>query len=205
MRRAYNLPHMVLIAGLMLMFLSGCNGIKRKVSPAPDAPEKKTEQTVIESGEGEVTGPTGKSGEDTLKPGEKSSVSEEDIIQGSNTVETGLNDDKSHRLRDIFFEYDKATLSPVARESLAGTARWLSDNTSIKLRLEGHADERGTSEYNIALGDSRAEAGKRYLVNLGVDSGRLSTLSYGEEMPANPGQTEAAFAKNRRVHFEIAR
>jgi peptidoglycan-associated lipoprotein len=77
------------------------------------------------------------------------------------------------------------------------------NNSQEKIVIEGHCDERGTAEYNIALGERRAKSVKRYLINLGVDSSQLSTISYGEERPADPGHNEAAWAKNRRAEFVI--
>lgn len=104
---------------------------------------------------------------------------------------------------DIFFEFDKALLTDNSRDVLYHISAWMMANGFVKLQLEGHADERGTSEYNIALGDRRAESAKAYLVNLGIEDNRLSTISYGEELPLDPGHTEEAWAKNRRVHFEV--
>jgi len=76
-------------------------------------------------------------------------------------------------------------------------------NPGAKVQIEGHCDERGTPEYNLALGQRRADSTKKYLVNLGIDGSRLSTISYGEEKPADPGHNEAAWAKNRRAVFDI--
>ena len=103
---------------------------------------------------------------------------------------------------DIFFDFDRADLDMSARERLEGIAAGMDADQSIRIRIEGHADERGTSEYNLALADKRANAVKRYLTALGIENARLMAISYGEEMPADSGQNEAAWAKNRRVHFE---
>ena len=103
--------------------------------------------------------------------------------------------------KDISFEYDRVTLSPEAKESLNKLGEWLLKNTSVQVLVEGHCDERGTAEYNLALGERRAHAAKQYLVQLGVNADRISTLSYGKERPIDPGHTEAAWSKNRRDHF----
>jgi len=104
---------------------------------------------------------------------------------------------------DIYFEYDKATLLPAARELLKKKAQWLRANPDSIILIEGHCDDRGTNEYNLALGERRARNAKTYLTDLGISSSRLTTISYGEERPVDPGQTEEAWAKNRRAHFEI--
>ena len=104
-------------------------------------------------------------------------------------------------LRDVFFDFDKSELRRDAVEQLKLNAQWLKENVSRKVILEGHCDERGTNEYNLALGERRANSTKDYMVNLGVESGRLKTISYGEEKPFAEGHNEAAWAQNRRVHF----
>jgi peptidoglycan-associated lipoprotein len=104
---------------------------------------------------------------------------------------------------DIFFEFDKATLTPEAREALTKTGAWLRVNADVVITIEGHCDERGTTEYNLALGDRRAESVKTFLTDLGVERSRLTTVSYGEERPFVRGQGEVAWAQNRRAHFLI--
>jgi len=104
-------------------------------------------------------------------------------------------------LKDIYFDYDRYNLRPDARETLKSNAVWLKTNPSARAEIEGHADERGTNEYNLALGAKRAQASKDYLTTLGVSSDRLSTISYGEELPVCKEKTEGCWNKNRRVHF----
>jgi len=101
----------------------------------------------------------------------------------------------------IHFEFDKYTLTPEARESLKKNADWLRKNPNVKILIEGHADERGTNEYNLALGEKRAHSARQYLVELGIPADRLSTVSYGEERPLDPRHNEEAWAKNRRDAF----
>jgi|SRR5690554_419112 len=108
---------------------------------------------------------------------------------------------EQYTLGTVYFEYDSAGLSDSARAVLAENLRWLNQNKDRRVTLEGHTDERGTPEYNLALGESRARQVKSYLKQLGVSEDRLSTLSYGEEMPAAFGSTSADFSKNRRVEF----
>jgi peptidoglycan-associated lipoprotein len=107
-------------------------------------------------------------------------------------------------LRTVYFDYDKSNIRPEFQPVLEGIARWLTKMPARQLLVEGHCDERGTDEYNLALGERRALAVRRYLVALGVPAERLHTISYGEEKPADPGHTEAAWAKNRRAEFKVS-
>lgn len=104
---------------------------------------------------------------------------------------------------DIHFEFDKSSLLPEAREILRRKAKWLKAHPDVLVIIEGHCDERGTSEYNVALGDRRAWSAQTYLVNLGIVPERLTTISYGEESPLDPGHNEEAWARNRRAYFAI--
>ncbi len=104
---------------------------------------------------------------------------------------------------DIYFEFDKSTLLPMAQDTLKKKAEYLFNNTYITAVIEGHCDERGTNEYNLALGDRRAESAKSFLVDLGILPTRLTTVSYGEERPVDPRHNREAWAKNRRAHFVI--
>ncbi len=103
----------------------------------------------------------------------------------------------------IYFDYDKFAVKPESRETLRKLADWLNAKKDAKLAIEGNCDERGTVEYNLALGERRANAARDYLVTLGVDKNRLSTVSYGKEKPVDPGHDEAAWAKNRNAHFVV--
>ncbi len=104
---------------------------------------------------------------------------------------------------DIFFEFDKSTLTPVAQDSLMKKAAWLRANANATATIEGHCDERGTNEYNLALGDRRADSTKAFLVDLGIAASRLTTISYGEERPLCTQKNEECWAKNRRGHFIV--
>ena len=107
------------------------------------------------------------------------------------------------QVNDVFFDYDKYALRQDARNILQANAKVLQDNNAGSLTLEGHCDERGTAEYNLALGQRRADAVKDYLVNLGMSASAIQTVSYGEERPFDPGHSESAWSQNRRVHFRI--
>jgi peptidoglycan-associated lipoprotein len=104
---------------------------------------------------------------------------------------------------DIYFEFDKSTLTPTAQDNLLRKAEWLRENPDATITIEGNCDDRGTNEYNLALGDRRAESAKAFLVDLGIDAARISTISYGEERPVDPRNNEEAWAKNRRDHFVV--
>lgn len=104
----------------------------------------------------------------------------------------------------VFFEYDRFEVRSEGQETLGRQAEWLKTYPNLRLVIEGHADERGTREYNLALGERRANAAKNYLVNQGIAANRIRTISYGKERPAVPGSDEAAWAQNRRAVSVVA-
>ena len=104
---------------------------------------------------------------------------------------------------DIYFDFDKATLTPSAQDNLLRKAEWLRENSDVTVTIEGHCDARGTNEYNLALGDRRAESAKAFLVDLGIAASRITTISYGEERPVCTQQDEECWAKNRRDNFVV--
>ena len=104
---------------------------------------------------------------------------------------------------DIFFEFDSAVLLPEAQVILKKKAEWLINNSDVTVTIQGHCDERGTNEYNLALGERRAASAKTFLMDLGISGSRLNCISYGEERPVDPAHNEEAWAKNRRGHFTI--
>ncbi len=104
---------------------------------------------------------------------------------------------------DILFEFNSYTVSPNYQGLITDMAAWMKQNQAAKVTVEGHCDERGTVEYNLALGEKRAEAAKNQLIKAGVKDDRVKTVSYGKEAPVDPGHTEEAWAKNRRAHFKI--
>lgn len=106
-------------------------------------------------------------------------------------------------LRDIHFDFDEYAIRPQDAKTLEENARWLRNNARAILLVEGHADERGTNEYNLALGERRAKATRDYLESLGVAASRISTISYGEERPVCIERTESCWAQNRRAHFLV--
>jgi peptidoglycan-associated lipoprotein len=133
-----------------------------------------------------------------------------DGSSGGSGSDTGANPDGStsgsqadRNLSDIFFSYDDHSLSSEARSVLSGNASYLRELSALRVLIEGHCDERGTVEYNLALGQRRADSARSYLVDLGIESGRLTTISYGEERPFEEGHDESAWSQNRRAHFRV--
>jgi peptidoglycan-associated lipoprotein len=110
---------------------------------------------------------------------------------------------ESTMLKDIRFDFDKYDIRPRDAEILKENAAVLLKNSNVKIQIEGHCDERGTNVYNLALGERRASAAKKYLLSLGIPGDQVSTISYGEERPFDPGHDEEAWAKNRRAHFIV--
>lgn len=137
-------------------------------------------------------------------------VDETTALTGDDLPLTGQPDDAiyvepvSTVFEDIHFEFDRYNILARDEAVLSGVARWLDDNERVDVLIEGHCDERGTNEYNMALGEQRALAARRYLIGLGVTAARLSTISYGEERPIDHGSTEEAWATNRRDEFTVS-
>lgn len=118
-------------------------------------------------------------------------------------VPIGATERAAFENEDIFFAYDSSALTPQAQDILRKKATFLKANPNVKVTVEGHCDERGTNEYNLALGESRARTSKAFIVDLGIPAARIATISYGEERPLVRGSMEEAWAKNRRAHFVI--
>jgi peptidoglycan-associated lipoprotein len=110
---------------------------------------------------------------------------------------------ETRALKDIYFEYDRFDIDPQDVSILKENAAVLAKQPNVKIQVEGHCDERGTAEYNLALGERRANSARNFLLSLGIPKERISAISYGKEMPADPAHTEEAWAKNRRAHFII--
>ena len=120
-------------------------------------------------------------------------------ILSTTEIAPGTQGDLEQNVGDrVFFGYDSSVLTAEGQATLERQATWMKKHGSVNVTIEGHCDERGTREYNIALGERRANAAKNYLVNLGVDSSRISVVSYGKERPAVLGSTESSYAQNRR-------
>jgi len=164
----------------------------------------KTEQPIATS--------TGQTAPTEAKPAQPEEVKSETAAAGKAAAQTQATAQESKeaaalqsQLQKVYFNFDSAALSEEARGALSKNAEFLAKQSSLKLRIEGNCDERGSDDYNMALGERRAKAAKDYLVNLGVQADRLATVSYGEEKPAVDGHDEAAWAKNRRDEFVVVK
>ncbi|MCI0621077.1 MAG: peptidoglycan-associated lipoprotein Pal [Acidobacteria bacterium] len=116
-------------------------------------------------------------------------------------IEESLDEQFNKRVRDVYFDYDKSDIRDDQKSTLSDAGDFLKANSGIKFTVEGHCDERGSEEYNLGLGDRRANAVKNYLISLGVDAGRINPISYGKERPQCREATEDCYQKNRRGHF----
>ena len=137
------------------------------------------------------------------EPIEEPEVIVEEEIQALRSLEKEAL--KEGALEDVYFDFNRYNLKPEAQKKLQKTAEWLNQYPNVNIQIEGHCDERGTQEYNLALGERRSTSVKKYLLSLGIDSRRMETISYGEERPLDPQHNEAAWAKNRRAHFKITK
>ncbi|MGC8976796.1 MAG: peptidoglycan-associated lipoprotein Pal [Candidatus Ratteibacteria bacterium] len=114
-----------------------------------------------------------------------------------------INQELAQIFKNIYFDFDKYDIRPDAAENLKKIGEYMLKNSDIKILIEGHCDERGTREYNLVLGEQRALSARRFLITMGVSPKRMYTVSYGEDMPQEPGHNEEAWAKNRRCEFKI--
>jgi peptidoglycan-associated lipoprotein len=170
------------LTGATLLFVAGCKKKPPTTTPQ-EAPPPAPEETVK---------PTPPPAPPEAPPKPEGVMSED--IQTLNA--------KGY-LKDAFYDFDKADLRDDAREALAADAGWLKRYSGIQVVIEGHCDERGTEEYNLALGQRRASAAHDYLVSLGVDGSRIKTVSYGKDRPFCTEHDEACWQQNRRAHFVI--
>jgi peptidoglycan-associated lipoprotein len=178
----------------VLVALAACGGKKR---PPVLATTPGGETAPAESGERAPVQPVDE-GPDVRAVGSEGA-------EGSDIEGGALAGGEDSPLADIRFEYDSATLTDEARATLEKHALWLQGRRDVRVTVEGHCDERGTVDYNLALGEQRARAARDYLASLGVAAERLRVVSFGKERPLDPGHDEAAWAKNRRAHFAVSR
>jgi peptidoglycan-associated lipoprotein len=140
--------------------------------------------------------------EEAMERLDKEGITEEELEAARRKV-AELSAQEGMNLSNVYFDFDDFSLDQEAKTALAQNAAWLINNPQREIIIEGHCDERGTDEYNIALGERRATSTKRYLIVLGVNGAQLSTISFGEERPANTGHDESAWTKNRRAEFVV--
>lgn len=130
-----------------------------------------------------------------------SSIAAEDAAKAAATTGHSEVSQAKEKLQTVYFDFDAYLLSTAARDTLTRNASVLSDDKLVRIIIEGHADERGSDDYNLALAEKRALSAKRYLESLGIDAKRMEIISYGEDKPAVAGNDEAAWSRNRRVDF----
>jgi peptidoglycan-associated lipoprotein len=148
-----------------------------------------------------LAGADGRAGEGTrggAKESDTGASSLKQLQEGKSPVTPA-----SSPMKDIYFGFDRYDLNADARTILRANADWLKNNSTARVEIEGHCDDRGTNEYNLALGAKRAQAAREYLTTLGVAAARLSTISYGEEIPVCKEATESCWGQNRRARFVI--
>lgn len=184
-----------LLVIICLVFSAGC--AKKQVAPIGGEIVPPSQAPVI------APQPAGPGSEIVPQPLDMP-TGEQGSLGATALVAPGLEDEvRAFEQNDIFFDFDQYTITPEGRKISAQKASFLKVHPEIKLRIEGHCDERGTTEYNLALGERRASEVKKYLGYLGIEDGRLATISYGKERPVALGHNEEAWAKNRRAHFDI--
>jgi peptidoglycan-associated lipoprotein len=151
----------------------------------------------------ELSDAAGKDKKGVVKPEER--ITEQQLAKVEAKEEPSRYKEESGLFEDVYFDFDKYDIRPEAKPVLNNVSSWLLKNPATKLSVEGHCDERGTNEYNLALGDRRAKSVRDFLIALGVASKRIEIVSYGEEKPQCTEQTEECWAKNRRSHFVVLR
>jgi peptidoglycan-associated lipoprotein len=175
---------LILSLALVLVF-SFAVSCKKKPKEVPPPPPQAKEQPAVERVQEPVV--------------KEPALSEEEILLQKSLEQIN----KEKPLASIYFDYDKALVREDAKPVLETNASWLNRYRTIKILVEGHCDERGTEEYNLALGEKRAKSTMDYLTTLGIASGRMKIISYGKSQPIDPGHDEAAWQKNRRAQFTI--
>ncbi len=212
-----SLALLLVIPGLLFTVSCAKKAVKVEPSAVTEPAEEPAEEKVAEA---PITAPTEeeaqvaarevaeeeeKKKEELIKE-EELKAAEEEKVEAVKAEEAKLEEiavKNQFIYEDIYFEFDKSTLLPMAQDTLKKKAEYLYNYTYVTVVIEGHCDERGTNEYNLALGDRRAESAKSFLVDLGILPTRLTTVSYGEERPIDPRHNREAWAKNRRAHFVI--
>jgi peptidoglycan-associated lipoprotein len=178
------------ICGLTVFFsLAACAPSATDKPGATPAPRSDSDPSDPRAGEGQRGG---------TKESEAGTSSLKQMQEGKSSATPA-----SSPLKDVLYEFDRYDLSADARATLRANADWLKSNPSARVEIEGHCDERGTNEYNLALGAKRAQAAREFLSTLGIPADRLSTISYGQEIPVCREQTEDCWSKNRRARFVI--
>lgn len=201
----FQLLRITAIVSLSIVLLAGCGRKAGSVAPEPPADTAvSSEEADTEAGMADGMGDEEAMSEADILA-EREMVAQQQALQAEALRQAEMAEMAQTAFvnEDIHFAFDSFLLDSEAERILGEKAAWLQENTDVDVQIEGHCDERGTSDYNLALGERRANAVQQYLTVLGIDSGRLSTISYGEEQPLDPGHDETAWSRNRRAHFVI--
>ena len=192
MNRRFSVVAITLMAFITLAGASACGGKKPPVARATPPPP------------GSTAGSRPPAPPEPVVESEPVPVPPEPTIDSADNSNRSLDEiNKQSPLQPVFYDLDGAELSAEAQATLAANAEVLKKNPTWVISIEGHCDERGTAEYNLALGERRALSARSYLVSLGLSPDRMRTVSYGKEFPFDPNHNEAAWAKNRRAHFVV--
>jgi peptidoglycan-associated lipoprotein len=189
----------ILSLSLAGFILAGCSP-QKVVQPTPADQQQQQQQ---EQQQPTVTTKESETKTADIKPSERITERQLAKIGMKEDIRSDQYKEMKDLFEDIYFDYDAYEISAAARAVLEKLSTWMLTNRATKISIEGHCDERGTNEYNLALGDRRAKAVRDVLIALGVPSGRIEMISYGEEKPVCSEKTDACFAKNRRAHFVI--
>jgi peptidoglycan-associated lipoprotein len=176
------------------LFFIGCSSEKTVAHPQEPLQGTPSQQMTV---------PTKESAQQTPDRRYPERITEQQLAKINTKEETPKYREETGKFADIYFDYDQYDIRADAQPVLQTIASWLLKNMPAKILIEGHCDDRGTNEYNLALGDRRAKAVRDYLVALGIAANRIETISYGEEEPLCTAQTEECWTKNRRAHFII--
>jgi len=176
------------------IIFTGCSSKKTVAQPEQPMQETPAQQT---------TAPTKESAQRMPDRRSTERITEQQLAKIDTKEETPKYLEEKGKFEDIYFDYDQYDVRADAQPVLQTISSWLLKNMPAKILIEGHCDDRGTNEYNLALGDRRSKSVRDYLVALGIASDRIETISYGEEEPLCTDQTEECWAKNRRAHFII--
>ena len=184
----------IILLSLIVFVLVYAGCAEKHLTKSDGTASAQNESAIKQTGQSSTAGKSAKQEEFA-----KQSSSKEQTIREQATEQIAAN------LTDIHFDFDRYSISPEDRQILSGHAGYLLKDKNVKIVIEGNCDERGTTEYNLALGDKPAREAKKFLVNSGVDQKRIKTISYGKERPLDPDHNEEAWAKNRRDHFVVSK
>lgn len=195
----FQLLRITVIVFLSTILLAGCGRQAGSVAPEPPEDMMTSEEPAMQDDMADAMALT------EQEIAERDMVAQQQALQAEALLQAEMAEMAKAAFvnEDVHFAFDSSFIDAEAERILAQKATWLQDNADASVQIEGHCDERGTSAYNLALGERRANAVQEYLTVLGIGADRLSTISYGEEQPLDPGHDEAAWSRNRRAHFVI--